>query len=588
MIRRRIAKSPRLAEFKAWAKRKGWLSWLRRGDGEEADERALLNGCWFVPERARHVCDWIERYCHLVEGPWRGRRFELLDWQREVLSQLFGWVKWSPEWQRNVRRFRWAYLELPKKNGKSPLMAAVGCYLMFGDGAANPKNFSVATAKKQAALVHRAAVDMILASPELSAVANIRTEDGYQLIEYPQAGGRWSITSSDSRTADGVNGNCLADELHRWNDWEFWGTLRWMLAALPEGLFFSITTAGSGTEGICRSQRDKTLAVNSGRQVDEQFFGRVWGLGPADDPHEEKSWRRANPSLGSDRAHPLKLSTFRADYESAKLDPSQWNDFLRLRLGVWSAAESAWIDTLGGVARWDAGPDARANHRARIDCWEDFGLQDLAEVPCWFGFDGATHHDTTAAVFVWLMPDESMRIMPLYWLPEAEALRLGPKVPYREWSEAGLINLTPGDACDYERVLQDVVGWCQRLNVQGFAFDPLFQAEWLTQRIEAETGVQRVEFPQTIMHFSPPMKTLGRLIATKQARHNGHPILTWQLGHVKAYTDANGNERPVRQKKGDHRTIDGVVAAIMAVGLATAGEQAPTWYDDDNAEVEFV
>jgi phage terminase large subunit-like protein len=586
MIKRRP--STKLIELKRLAKLKGWAQFMRKGDGEEADEQALLNGCWYSIQRAEYVCDWIESYCHLVEGPWRGRKFQLIDWQREVLSQLFGWVKWSPEWGRIVRRFRWAYLELPKKNGKSPLMAAVGCYLMFGDGATNPKNFSVATAKKQAALVHRAAVDMVQASPELSSVARIRTEDGYQLIEYPEAGGRWSITSSDSRTADGINGNCLADELHRWNDWEFWGTLRWMLAALPEGLFFAITTAGSGNETICKQQRDKTLAVNSGRQTDEQFFGRVWGIDAMDDPHEERSWLKANPSLGRDEAAPLKLSTFRADYHAATVDPTQWPDFLRLRLGVWQSAERAWVDSLGGIGRWDAGEAARGRARGRIDCWESFSLDDLAEAPCWFAIDGATHHDTTAAVFVWPGEADELRIMPFYWLPEAEAQRLGAKVPYRDWSDQGLITLTPGDACDYARVRDDLVALCKRLNVRGFAFDPLFQAEWLTQQIEDETGVPRTEFRQTIMSFSPAMKTLGRLITIKKARHNGHQILTWQLGHVACYSDANGNQRPVRQKLGDHRTIDGVVAAIMAVGLMTAGDDTPCYYDEDDHAVEFL
>jgi len=128
-----------------------------------------------------------------------------------------------------------------------------------------------------------------------------------------------------------------------------------------------------------------------------------------------------------------------------------------------------------------------------------------------------------------------------------------------------------------------------RLRGFRFYFDPLFQAEWLTQRLEEETGVERFEFPQQLMHFSPPMKAMGRLIATKKLRHNVHPIFTWQLSHVKAYTDANGNERPVRQKKGDHRTIDGVVAAIMAIRDAIAhDDNGATCYDDDDQELEFI
>ena len=587
MARRR--QSTKLIELKNKARRKGWLKWLRKGEGEEADERALLNGCWFVPQRGQHVIEWASKYAVLTEGAWRGKPFELLDWQVDFLMRLFGWVRYSSEWERIVRRFRWAYLEVPKKNGKSPLMALVGAYLLFGDGNQSTKNFSVATSKKQAKIVHSHAVGMCQVSPELAAVSKVRTEDGFKAIDYPATGSVWSIAAADAATADGVNGNCLADELHRWTDWEFWNTLRWMLAALPEGLFFAITTAGSDMGSICRTQHDKTRAINEGRQHDEQFLGRIYAADKDDDPHDEKTWLKANPSLGKTRKAILKLSDYRADYKAALQDPTQWPDFLRLRLGIWKTAEDAWITDLGGIHRWDAGAPARKKAgRKRIDCFEAFDPKKLHGKLCYMALDGATHHDTTSAVFAF--PDEDVdelvRLLPFYWLPEAEALKLGNKVPYRYWSEQGLITLTPGDACDYDQVLKDLIELFKLFDVQRFYFDPLFQAEYLTQRLTDATGVDRFEFPQKIMHFSPPMKALGRLIALRKVRHNGHPILTWQLGHTKAYTDANGNIRPVRQKRGDHRTIDGTVASIMAIRDAVTDEDGPSYYDDDEHDVE--
>ena len=587
-------KSTRLLGLLRDAKRAGWAKWIRQGEGQEADERALLNGCWFSANRAEHVCDWIEAHCCLVEGAWRGRPFHLLAWEREILSRLFGWVRESREWGRIVRRFRWFYLEMPKKNGKSPLLGAIGSYLFFGDGNPNPRVFSVATSKKQATIVHNYACQVVQSSPALAAVANVRSDDGYKCIEYPKLGGKWSIAAADARTADGVNGHCLADELHRWDDWEFFNTLRWMLAAQPEGMFASITTAGADTQGICRSLHDKTKAVNEGRMWDDQFLGRIYAAEPSDDPHSEKTWIKANPSLGKTSRSILKLSDFRADYNAAVQDPTQWVEWLRLRLGIWKTAEAAWIEPIGGIVIWDAGAPARRGRVNRVDCWEDFTLASLREsgYECYAGFDGATHHDTTAWVFVFTDPQQSevVRLVPYYWLPEAEALRVGAKVPYRHWADGGYICLTPGDAVDYGRVKADVVRLCDGLKLQGFAFDPLFQAEWLTQEIENETGAQRHEFRQTITEFSPPMKTLGRLIAERKARHNGHPIFTWQLGHLACYEDCNGNQRPVRQKRGDVRTIDGPVGGIMGLGLLlqAEGSEKPTWYDREENEVEFL
>lgn len=601
--------STKLLELKRWARRRGWSSWLRKGEGEEADERALLSGHWFNPERGEHAVKWIERYCKLVEGAWRGHDFRLLDWQWDLLMRLFGWVRWSKEWERYVRRFRWLYLEVPKKNGKSPMLAAIGAYLLFGDGCHSARIYSVATSKKQAQIVHGAAVDMVRASPELTSVSRIRMQDGYLVVECPKTGGKWSIAAADAKTADGVNGHCLADELHRWTDWEFWNTLRWMLAAQPEGLFAAITTAGADMQSICRTQYEKTLAVNEGRMQDDQFLGKIFAAGSKDDPHDQRTWFKANPSLGKTRSSILKLSDFRGDYHAATQDLTQWDEWKRLRLGVWKTAEAAWLSQVGGISAWDAGAPARKDRAERIDCHESFTLAGLRErgLACWAGFDGATHHDTTAFVLVFSDPSaepvpadataeqvaeqsEIVRIVPYYWLPEAEAMRLGAKVPYQFWADAGHIRLTSGDAVDYSQVKADILTICDGLKLQGIAFDPLFQSEQLTQEISAETGADRHEFRQVITQFSPPMKTLARLIAEKKVRHNGHPIFTWQLGHLACYEDCNGNQRPVRQKQGDCRTIDGPVAAIMGLGLMLDSQTAdkPTWYDDDKNEVEFL
>jgi phage terminase large subunit-like protein len=587
-----VRQTARLITLKNEARRAGWLKWLRKGEGEEADERALLNGCWFVPQRGEHVIEWAAKYAVLVEGAWRGKPFDLLDWQIEFLMRLFGWVRYSKEWSQVVRRFRWAYLEVPKKNGKSPLMALVGAYLLFGDGNQSVKNFSVATSKKQAKIVHHCATSMCLASPELKRISRVRTEDGFKVIEYPQTGSSWSIAAADAMTADGINGNCLADELHRWVNWEFWNSLRWMLAALPEGLFFAITTGGRDKGSICGTQHEKTKAINEGRQRDEQFLGRIYAANPEDDVAKEKTWLRANPSLGKTSKAILKMSDFRADYRTALQDPTQWTDFLRLRLGIWSTAESAWVSDLGGIQRWDAGAAARKKAgRKRIDCYERFSEKKLHGRSCIVAIDGATHHDTTAAVFAFLdeKQDELIRLLPYYWLPEAEAARLGEKVPFRQWSSEGYITLTPGDACDYDRVLHDLTELFDLFRVERFYFDPLFQAEYMTQRLSEATGVERCEFPQRLMYFSPAMKSLGRLIAIKKVRHNGHPLFTWQLGHTKAYSDVNGNIRPVRQKKGDHRTIDGPVAGVMAIrDLVAADEARPVWYDEEDNQVEYL
>jgi len=575
--------STKLIQLKNQARRQGWLKWLRKGPGQEADERALLNGCRISTKRGQHAIDFADRFGTLTEGAFKGRKFELLDWQHDWIFRLFGWVKYSTEWQQWLRRFRYAYLEVPKKNGKTPLAALVGNYLLFADSHGRQINMHVAaTTRKQAErlLVH--AIRQIRDRPELARVAAIKKLEGFYQVGYDDS--LWSVLAADPESADGINGHVIADELHRWVGFEFYNTLRWALASQPEGLFVGITTAGNDLQSVCRTLHEKARAIDDGRQKDEAYYGLIYAADPKDDPHDPKTWAKANPSLGTTRKAPLKLSTFRADYEAAKVDPTQWPTWLRLRLDLWQSAIGSWIEELGGIAKWDAGDAARAvAKRKRIDCFEAFTADDLAGQSCYVGFDGATHHDTTAAVFAFPDPevDELVRVLPYFWLPRAEAEKQQARVPYQQWAEAGHITLTDGDAVDFDQVFSDLVALFARFQVVRFYFDPLFQAEWFTAKVAETTGVERVEFPQTIVHFAPPMAAAARLIVLKKLRHNGHPVLTWQLGHCQAKSDCNNNRRPVKRQKGDYKTVDGITAKIMALRDAIGGEEADFYADHD-------
>lgn len=583
--------SAKLIAAKARAKREGWLSWLRTGDGEEADERALLNGCWFDTRRADHWFEFADRYGTLTEGAFKGKPFKLLEWQRVDSGRVFGWMKHSKEWGYPVRRFRHWYEEVPKKQGKTPLISLVGNYLLFADSYDRQINiYTAATTRKQAERVLVHAVRQVKNSQELAEVADIKKLEGF----YTMACGdnQWFVVASDPESADGVNGHCLADELHRWKGFEFYNTLKWMLASQPEGLFVGITTAGQNTESVCKQLHDHTKAVNSGRVEDEQFYGAIYAMEPEDDPHDERTWFKANPSLGTTPDAPLKLSTFRADYEAARNDPSQWHAFLRLRLGLWQSTENGWLDIAcpRKLADWDSGPTSRKRAGdSRIDCYEAFsdaGLEAVEAVRVGLGMDFAAVRDTNAAVVAIQDASGIVRVRPYFWLPEAEAQRQNKRVPYKHWAEQGLIKLTPGDVIDFRTILTDLIGICHRFGVQKFYYDPLFQAEWLTQELEMETGAVRVEFPQTLAHYCPIVREAERLIISHDLRHNGNPLMTWQIGNAVAYTNPNGDKRIKKLKDGDYRKVDGVQAMLMALtDIASGTADGDSFYDSHEVEV---
>lgn len=594
MAKKRSKKAPtaKVLEARGRARRDGWLKWIRQGQGEEADERAMRNGCWFDQRRADHWLEFADEYGTLTEGAWAGQPFRLLDWQATATGRLFGWQKHHDEWGYAVRRFRYFYEEVPKKNGKTPLASLLGNYLLFGDSYGRQINITTAaTTRKQAERLLKHAVRQIENHPDLADAAKVRKLEGFLHVTHEK--NEWQVVAADPDSADGVNGHCIADEIHRWVGFEFYNTLRWMLASQPEGLFIAITTAGSQMESVCRTLHEKTKAVNSGRQFDDDFLGEIWAADPKDDPHDEKTWRKANPSLGNTAAHPLKMSSFRADYQSARDDPTQWPAWLQLRLNLWRTNIDSWIDkaTPNGLADWDAGEGGRKGQKKRVDCYEPFTMNDLCDVPCWMGFDGATVRDTTAAVFAFPWDQgRTVRVLPFFWLPQNTAEREQKRTSYRQWAERmhdgwPTIKLTPGDAVDFRTVFEDLRALFSLFNVQRFYFDPMFQAEWLTQELESETGVERVEFPQTITHYAPVVRLAETMIIEHTLRHNGHPVLTWQVANARAKSNANGDKRLIKPLEGDHRKVDGAQAMLMAIRDAVANDQDRDFYDDNEVEV---
>lgn len=194
------------------------------------------------------------------------------------------------------------------------------------------------------------------------------------------------------------------------------------------------------------------------------------------------------------------------------------------------------------------------------------------------GLDLSKTQDMTAAVLLFPQDDGQFRLLPYFWLPEAAARNYQHLVDYSQWARDGHLELTPGEVCDYSFVKDRIAHLSEQYNIRELAFDP-YNAEQLTQSLEDETGVPRIAFGQTIYNFAEPTAEFERLVIGGKMHHNDHPIMSWQIGHTKVKIDVNANKRPVKPEPKDYRKIDGVVAAIMALGRASM-QDAGSVYDD--------
>jgi phage terminase large subunit-like protein len=197
------------------------------------------------------------------------------------------------------------------------------------------------------------------------------------------------------------------------------------------------------------------------------------------------------------------------------------------------------------------------------------------------GLDLSKTRDMSALVLVFKDRDDedTYHQFPFFWLPENAATKHKHLAPYQQWHADGHLLYCEGDTIDQRDIRQKIQERGVLFDVQGIAYDAMY-AEELTKLLEEEDGIERVKFPQTITQFAGPTADYERLIIAGRLHHNGHPVLSWQAGHVAVKTDGNNNKRPVKPTSDDHRKIDGMVAGIMGLWLASIAEDTSSVYEE--------
>ncbi len=536
-----------------------------------SDERAVEAGCWFDEERGRDVVTWIQTYCHLYEGENAGQVMRLEDWQLDATMRAFGWLRFSQDWKRPVRRFRRVDIWLPKKNAKSPTLAAWGLYLLCGDGEPGQKIYSVAKDGKQAMISHQHAIEMVKRSPELNAECTIHKTTG-QITHHPTSSIYKVVAGDNPRSQEGLNGSVMVDETHV-VDRRLMSILAGAGISRSEPMQIEVSTAGNNPDGYGKAQFDYGRQVIAGEVLDQEFLHIDYSIDPGISDMELDAnllalGKQANPTWG----RIVHEEEFVASYRRAKNSLAELQDFKMYRLNIWQKSDSPWLR----YSDWES-------------CKRTFKAEDLAGEPCWAALDLSRTRDMSALVLVFKYTDDNgesrYRLLPWFWLPEVVAREKSHLAPFLQWAKEGWLELTPGNVVDYGFIRTRFRELAKRYPIVELAYDQTY-AEETTQAleqgvvdatgktIEEGTGVPRIIFPQTLMAFTAPSKEFERLVLAGKMEHNGHPVLSWQIGHVRVKTDANQNIRPVKPSRDDVRKIDGVVAAIMALGRAMVAEVA--------------
>jgi phage terminase large subunit-like protein len=495
----------------------------------------------FNEAAADRVCAFFEGMLRHSKGELAGRPFLLMNWQRRMLRELFGRQS-AP----GVRRYRSAYIELPKKQGKSTTLAGIALYMILADGEQGAEVYGAASDREQAGIIYRESAAMVRASPALS--RHLEVIDSRKTILHKKSNSFYRVLSADAFRAEGLNIHALLfDELHAQRDRRLWDALRYGGAARKQPLLLSITTAGYDRRSICWEQHQYAERCLSDAKFDPTFYPLIYAA-PQDCVNdgswkEESVWKQANPSLGET----ITVESFAADAREAEQSPSKLNSFLRYRLNVWTTQDNRWFKP----ETWQLGSEP---------------LRPFGDRPVYAGLDLATTYDLTAMVLVCPDPsDGSIDVLPFFWIPEANAVERiqRDKVPYDTWIRDGHMRVTDGNTTDYTILHRDILEICQTYRVQQLGVDIRFNAQMLANTLQGD-GVDVRGFSQGGRTMCAPARTLENLVQGGKVRHANHPVLSWCADNVAIAEDRFQNIYPSKAKSTER--IDGIVALCQAIG----------------------
>lgn len=484
---------------------------------------------------------FIESLCH-TKGTWAGKPFELIDWQEQIIRDLFGTLK-----PNGYRQFNTAYVEIPKKQGKSELAAAVALLLTCGDGEERAEVYGCAADRQQASIVFEVAADMVRMCPALSKRVKILASQ--KRLIYTPTNSFYQVLSAEAYSKHGFNiHGVVFDELHTQPNRKLFDVMtKGSGDARMQPLYFLITTAGTDTHSICYETHQKAKDIIEGRKIDPTFYPVIYGADESDDWTSPKVWKKANPSLDIT----VGIDKVKAACESAKQNPGEENAFRQLRLNQWVKQAVRWMP----MEKWDK-------------CAFAVDEDELEGRVCYGGLDLSSTTDITAFVLVFppLDEDDKYIILPYFWIPEDNlTLRVNrDHVPYDVWERQGYLQTTEGNVVHYGFIEQFIERLGERFNIREIAFDR-WGAVQMVQNLES-MGFTVVPFGQGFKDMSPPTKELMKLVLEQKIAHGGHPVLRWNMDNIYIRTDPAGNIKADKEKSTEK--IDGAVATIMALDRA--------------------
>ena len=496
-------------------------------------------GLVFNPNHAQKVINLFSKLKH-YKGEFAGKPLVLEPWQQSIIWVVYGWRKGSAD---GPRRFQQVYLEIPKKNGKTTMLAGIGTYHFGFDGESGAEVYTAATKKDQAKLCFSDIKSFI----ENNVILKREFDIQQNKILWHRNQSKIEPLSKESNTADGFNPSmAIVDELHRHTDASMVNLLVNSMATRVQPMTMEITTAGDNKQSVCYKHREYTRNVNRRKFTDESWFGLIYTIDDNDDWRNPDSWAKANPNLGTGKS----VEYLQRMVRNATNDPTNENDVKRYHFNIWVGANEKWISETNYIKIQKHIPD----HVLISDGVEVVAGVDLAAVSDFNAlvltfaneYEGWTHQK----FWFWCTKDKI----------DDRVERLN--MDFHQWVSQGYLKEVPGNVLDVDTISDDILAICQKYRVERLAYDRRLALHGTIQTL-ANFGVEVIEQKQDIMSMSYPTKQLERMILSEKISHEPNPVMSWMMENVLIYRDANDNVKIHKGKS--HEKVDGPVAAVMSL-----------------------
>lgn len=508
----------------------------------------------FDADLADRACRFISRLPH-TKGKWakkdpktgKYQTIELEPWQCFIIASMFGWVRKD----NGKRRFRKSRIYVPRKNAKTTMLAAIGLYMFCADNEPGAEVYCGATSEQQAKTLFEMVRQMCIKTPALVRkfgitvnVSSLVKPDGS--IYKPVIG----------KPGDGDSPHCaIVDEYHEHATSDQLDTMETGMGAREQPMSTVISTAGANTSGPCRDdwKNCERILERLDGFTDDTTFAVIFGIDPGDRWDCEESLRKANPNWGVS----IEPEGMLADMRDAQNRASQQSKFRTKHLNEWVSVKEAYFN----IIDWNklAHPEIKR--------------EDFKEFPCYLAGDLASKHDIVALMQLFCLPDKRYAIFGKYYLPEA-TIDLPENQHYRNWLLAGKIEKAGEEVTDIGHFKEDVLALCRDYKVEEMPSDP--NRAWGVFPELAAEGVPIVEYRNTVLMMSEPMKELDALIRSGRIIHDGDPVLSWAIGNTTGKLDKKDNVFPNKETYANK--IDPVVGTIMALGRAMTRVESPACF----------